>query len=111
MTSETEAQLVARCRQGDAQAWDALFDAHYAAAGRFVFQLSPAFSAEDVEEICQEAFLAVIKNINSFTGASRLQTWIFRIAANKSRDYRERNQAAKRGGGQTHPPPSIGKLR
>jgi RNA polymerase sigma-70 factor (ECF subfamily) len=101
MTSETEAQLVARCRQGDAQAWDALFDAHYAAAGRFVFQLSPTFSAEDVEEICQEAFLAVIKNINSFTGASRLQTWIFRIAANKSRDYRERNHAAKRGGGQT----------
>ncbi|HEY3914905.1 MAG TPA: sigma-70 family RNA polymerase sigma factor [Verrucomicrobiae bacterium] len=101
MTSETEAQLVARCRQGDAQAWDALFDAHYAAAGRFVFQLSPTFSAEDVEEICQEAFLAVIKSINSFTGASRLQTWIFRIAANKSRDYRERAQAAKRGGGQT----------
>jgi RNA polymerase sigma-70 factor (ECF subfamily) len=62
--------------------------------------LSASFSTEDVEEICQDAFLAVIKNINSFTGASRLQTWIFRIAANKARDYRERNQAAKRGGGQ-----------
>lgn len=101
MTSEMESKLVARCRQGDAEAWDLLFDSHYAAAGRFVFQLSPAFSAEDVEEICQEAFLAVIKNIHSFSGVSRLQTWIFRIAANKARDYRERNQAAKRGGGQT----------
>jgi RNA polymerase sigma-70 factor (ECF subfamily) len=98
MNSETD--LIARCRRGDAQAWDELFDAHYAAAGRFIFQLSPSFSVEDVEEICQEAFLAVIKNINSFGGASRLQTWIFRIAANKARDYRERIHAAKRGGGQ-----------
>jgi RNA polymerase sigma-70 factor (ECF subfamily) len=99
MRVETEAQLIARCRQGDEEAWDKLFDLHYAAAGRFVFQLSPAFSAEDVEEICQETFLAVIKNIRSFRGGSRLQTWVFRIATNKARDYRQRQQAAKRGGG------------
>jgi RNA polymerase sigma-70 factor (ECF subfamily) len=101
MSADSEAPLIARCRQGEEQAWDALFDLHYAAAARFVFQLSPTFSREDVEEICQETFLAVIKNILSFEGGSRLQTWIFRIAANKARDYRERQQAAKRGGGQT----------
>jgi len=101
MSADTEAETIARCRQGDDRAWDALFDLHYAAAARFVFQLSPGFSREDVEEICQETFLAVIKNIGSFQGGSRLQTWIFRIAANKARDYRQRQQAAKRGGGQT----------
>jgi RNA polymerase sigma-70 factor, ECF subfamily len=100
MSADSEAPLIARCRQGDDRAWDALFELHYAAATRFVFQLSPTFSREDVEEICQETFLAVIKNIQSFEGGSRLQTWIFRIAANKARDYRERQQAAKRGGGQ-----------
>jgi RNA polymerase sigma-70 factor (ECF subfamily) len=101
MSADLEAPLIARCRQGDERAWNALFDLHYAAAARFVFQLSPAFSREDVEEVCQETFLAVIKNIASFQGGSRLQTWIFRIAANKARDYRERQQAAKRGGGRT----------
>jgi RNA polymerase sigma-70 factor (ECF subfamily) len=99
MSSETEAQLIARCRQGDREAWDTLFDLHYGAAGRFIFQLSAGLSHEDVEEICQETFLAVIKNIHSFKGGSRLQTWIFRIAANKARDYHQRQQAAKRGGG------------
>ena len=99
MSWETEAQLIARCRQGDGEAWDGLFDLHYAATGRFVFQLAPSFSREDVEEICQETFLAVINNLRSFQGGSRLQTWIFRIAANKARDYRQRQQAAKRGGG------------
>jgi RNA polymerase sigma-70 factor, ECF subfamily len=100
MSQGSEAELLSRCRQGDSRAWDELFDRHYAAAGRFVFQLGHDFTREDVEEICQEVFLSVIKNINSFQGNSQFQTWLFRIAANKARDYRQRLHAAKRGGGQ-----------
>lgn len=97
---ESEVQLLARCRRGEAAAWDELFDRHYAAAGRFVFQLASDFTREDVEEVCQEVFLSVIRNLHTFHGDSQFQTWLFRIAANKSRDYREKQQAAKRGGGQ-----------
>jgi RNA polymerase sigma-70 factor (ECF subfamily) len=98
---DSEAHLLIRCRRGDPDAWDELFDRHYAAAGRFIFQLGSDFTPEDVEEICQEVFLSVIKNLSSFNGQSQFQTWLFRIAANKGRDYRERQHAAKRGGGQT----------
>jgi RNA polymerase sigma-70 factor (ECF subfamily) len=94
-----EAGLIERCRRGEAEAWDELFDAHYAATGRFVFQLSSEISREDAEEICQEAFLSVVKNIGTFQRASQIRTWIFRIAANKTRDHLERQHAAKRGGG------------
>jgi RNA polymerase sigma-70 factor (ECF subfamily) len=100
MSTEAEAALLARCRQGQADAWDELFDRHYAAAGRFIYQLGFNFTQEDVEEICQEVFLTVIKSIQSFQGQSQFQTWLFRIAANKARDYRQRQTAAKRGGGQ-----------
>jgi len=100
MGSDAEADLLARCRRGEPGAWDDLFDRHYAAAGRFVFQLGHDFSREDVEEICQEVFMSVIRNLDSFHGGSQFQTWLFRIAANKARDYRQRLQAAKRGGGQ-----------
>ena len=96
---EVEVELLARCRRGEADAWDELFDRHYAAASRFVFQLGSQFTHEDVEEICQEVFLAVIKNLNSFQGGSQFQTWLFRIATNKARDFREKQMAAKRGGG------------
>lgn len=99
MSREGEKQLVARCRSGDADAWNALFDEHYAAVGRFVFQLSPDLPREDVEEICQEVFLSVVKHLSSFNGRSRLQTWIFRIAVNKTRDFLDKQRAAKRGGG------------
>ena len=98
---EAEALLLARCRRGDADAWDELFDRHYAAAGRFVFQLASDFTREDVEEVCQEVFLSVIRNLDSFQGGSQFQTWLFRIAANKARDFREKQHAVKRGGGQT----------
>ena len=100
MISAAETDLLARCRRGESTAWDEVFDRHYAAAGRFIFQLAPDFTREDCEEICQEVFLSAIKNIGTFQGNSQLQTWLFRIAANKARDYREKQRAAKRGGGQ-----------
>jgi RNA polymerase sigma-70 factor, ECF subfamily len=101
----SEAELLERCRREQADAWDELFDLHYAAAGRFIFQLGSDFTHEDAEEICQEVFLAVIRNLQSFHGESQFQTWLFRIAANKARDFRERRNAAKRGSG--HAPISL----
>jgi RNA polymerase sigma-70 factor (ECF subfamily) len=95
-----ESQLLARCLRGEADAWDELFDAHYAATGRFVFQISSDFTAEDVEEICQETFLTIIKSLQTFQGNCQFQTWLFRIAANKAHDYLQKQRAAKRGGGQ-----------
>lgn len=95
-----EAELLARCRRGDPDAWDELFDLHYAATGRFIFQLASDLTHEDADEICQEVFLSVIKNLESFQGESQFQTWLFRIATNKARDFREKRNAGKRGGGQ-----------
>jgi RNA polymerase sigma-70 factor, ECF subfamily len=99
MGYEAEVDLLACCRRGEPDAWDELFDRHYAAAAQFVFQLGHDFTREDVEEICQDAFLSVIKHLDSFQGGCQFQTWLFRIAANKARDYRQRQHAAKRGGG------------
>ncbi len=94
-----EARLLSRCLQGDEDAWDELFERHYVPATRFIFQLGHDFTAEDVEEICQEVFVTVVRSLHTFQGQSQFQTWLFRIAANRARDYRQRLHAAKRGGG------------
>jgi RNA polymerase sigma-70 factor (ECF subfamily) len=99
VSAAVEAELLARCLRGDGEAWDELFDRHYGAASRFIFQLGYDFTQEDVEEICQEVFLTVIKSLHTFQHQSQFQTWLFRIAANRARDYRQRQNAAKRGGG------------
>src|SRR5712671_4987283 len=98
----SEAQIIADCRSGSAAAWDSLFDKYYATVARFVFQLSGDFSHEDTEEICQETFLSVVRNLSLFQGRSSFQTWLLRIAANKAMDYREKTRAAKRGGNAVH---------
>jgi DNA-directed RNA polymerase specialized sigma24 family protein len=74
MARETEADLLARCRLGKEGAWDELFTLHYAAATRFVYQLAHNFTVEDTEEICEEAFVSIIRNLNSFKGESQFQT-------------------------------------
>jgi len=101
-TEPSDAELIAACRQGNADAWDALFDRYYPVTARFVFQLSGDFSHEDTEEICQETFLAVVGNLDSFKAKSAFQTWLLRIASNKAKDFREKSRAAKRGGSAVH---------
>jgi RNA polymerase sigma-70 factor, ECF subfamily len=98
----SDEELIDSCRKGDHDSWDTLFDKFYPVAARFVFQLSGDFSHEDTEEICQETFLAVVRNFDSFQGRSSFQTWLLRIAANKAMDFREKARAAKRGGDAVH---------
>src|SRR5688572_26980223 len=95
----SEALLLARCLKGDGEAWDELFSCHYEPAARFLFQLGYDLTREDVEEICQEVFLTVVKSLGTFQGNCAFQTWLFRVAANKARDYRQKMCAAKRGSG------------
>lgn len=99
---ENEAELIARCRSQESAAWDDLFDRYYATVARFVFQLSGDLSHEDTEEICQETFLSVVRNLGSFQGKSSFQTWLLRIAGNKAMDFRQKTHAAKRGGHSVH---------
>src|SRR5262245_8084974 len=98
----SEAQIIAECRAGNTTAWDSLFGKYYTTVARFVFQLSGDFSHEDTEEICQETFLSVVRNLPSFQGRSSFQTWLLRIAANKAMDYCEKTRAEKRGGKAVH---------
>jgi RNA polymerase sigma-70 factor (ECF subfamily) len=100
--STAETELIERCQTNEEEAWDVLFDTYYATVARFVFQLSGDFSHEDTEEICQETFLSVVRNLGSFQGKSSFQTWLLRIAANKAMDFREKTRAAKRGGSTIH---------
>lgn len=101
MSPLEEQALLDRCRSGKGEAWDEFFDAFYGPTHRFVSQLLPDGSLQDLEDVCQEAFLAAIRALPSFGGRSRIQTWLCRIAANKARDHRDHRSAAKRGGGRS----------
>ncbi|OEK07592.1 RNA polymerase subunit sigma-70 [Flavivirga aquatica] len=51
---------------------------------------------EDAEDIAQEVFVEVFNSINKFKGNSKLSTWIYRIATNKSLEFIRKKNAKKR---------------
>ena len=54
--------------------------------GKKIFNLGYRITGcrEDAEEVVQETFLKVFKNINKFKGESSIFTWIYKIALNHS---------------------------
>ncbi|ERT68420.1 MAG: RNA polymerase sigma factor [Cetobacterium somerae] len=49
--------------------------------------LSTVKNAEDAEDIAQEVFISVYKNLKGFREESNIYTWIYRIAINKTYDF------------------------
>ena len=48
--------------------------------------LSVVKNDDDAEDICQETFISVYKNLSKFREESNIYTWIYRIAMNKTYD-------------------------
>ncbi len=75
-----EAQLIERAKQGDAQAFQALYDKHK----RRVYSLCLRMTANtaEAEDLTQEAFLQLYRKIATFRGESAFSTWLHRLSVN-----------------------------
>lgn len=80
MRSETEAVLIDRVRGGDAAALEGLMEAFAPRVHRLAYGI--VRNEPDTEEIVQDVFLNLFRNIDGFEGRSALGTWIYRITVN-----------------------------
>ncbi len=77
------AEIVARCKQGDAAAFRDLFQRHAGGVYRHLkLLIGPN---EDVDDLLQLVFLNVFQSIKRFKGDSAFSTWLFRITINVAR--------------------------
>jgi RNA polymerase sigma-70 factor (ECF subfamily) len=74
------AELVSRCRRGDAAAFRELFLTHRQDVARLVFRMTGARA--DLEDLVQEVFLQVHRSIGDFRGDARFSTWLYRLTVN-----------------------------
>ena len=87
-------ELAARCRAGDADAFEELYRQHARRLFSLVFRMMG--SAEDAEDLLQEVFLQAHRKLAGFRGESTLGTWLYRLAMNHCLDHL-RGRRAKMG--------------
>lgn len=87
--ADGDADLLDRLRTGNADAFRTLLRRHHRAVVRVVGAIVRREAI--AEEVAQEAWLSVVRNIHAFDGRGTLKGWIFRIAINaaKARAPRE----------------------
>jgi len=76
----SEAEAIERAKQGDAEAFEALYNLHK----RRVYSLCLRMTANTAaaEDLTQEAFLQLFRKIGTFRGESAFSTWLHRMAVN-----------------------------
>lgn len=69
--------------------FDLIYDTHFDKVFNKI--RSMVKSIHDAEDISQEVFVAVYKNMNKFHNKSSIYTWIYKIALNKVYDFYRKN--------------------
>ena len=82
-SERNEAQLIARIRGGEVEAFYELVRPYERAA--FVAASSLVRNDADAEEVTQEAILKAFKNISRFRQESKFSTWLIQICINEAK--------------------------
>jgi RNA polymerase sigma-70 factor, ECF subfamily len=78
--AKVETQLIARAKDGDEQAFEALFHAYE----RRVYLLCARMTGDmiEAEDLTQETFLQLFRRISTFRNESTFATWLHRVTVN-----------------------------
>jgi RNA polymerase sigma-70 factor (ECF subfamily) len=76
--------LVDRAQKGDGQAFEALYQRYLP---RVYNRLRALIPQEDVDDLTQDVFLAVVRSLTSFERSSTFVTWLYSITNHKISDY------------------------
>jgi RNA polymerase sigma-70 factor (ECF subfamily) len=71
--------------------FDKIFDTYFERVYNKI--LGMVKNPEDAEDIAQEVFVSVYKNLKKFRKESGIYTWVYRIAINKTYDFFRKNKS------------------
>lgn len=82
---ESEAALVARAREGDAEAFDSLIRRYLRPA--FAVALAGVGDPSDAEDVVQDAFVRAVQRIHDCREPERFGAWLLQIVRNHARNH------------------------
>lgn len=85
-----EADLVRRCLDGDAAAWDTLVQVYW----QKVFNIAYKFVArvDEAEDLTQDIFVKLLKALDTYDRRASFETWLTRVSRNLCIDHYRRRR-------------------
>jgi RNA polymerase sigma-70 factor (ECF subfamily) len=90
MQEKTDQQLIADYLKGDAESLEILIGRHLNSVYRFASRY--AASREDTDDITQEIFVKVWRNLKKFKQDKNFRAWLFTIAKNSALDWQKKKR-------------------
>ncbi len=84
----SDSELVLKSQQGDVRAFDELVERYHGKIYGLTYNMTS--NREDAEDLTQEVFMKAFEALPRFQGKSSFYTWIYRIAVNKTINYRKK---------------------
>ena len=85
--------LVKKIIDGDSGSFEKLVSRYQKKIFAFIYRMVE--SKEDAGDLTQEVFLQVFRSLNTFRGDAKLNTWLYRIASNKTLDFLRKSKKAR----------------
>lgn len=89
----SDIEIIEQLKQGNEQAFRQLVENHQKLVVNTCFGMVQ--NREDAEDIAQDVFIEVYRNIQKFRADSKLSTWLYRIAVNRSLNHIRDNKKNK----------------
>ena len=84
----SDVDLVLKVQRGDVQAFDQLVERYYGKIYGLTYNMTS--NREDAEDLTQAVFVKAFQALPKFQGKSAFYTWVYRIAVNKTINYRKK---------------------
>lgn len=91
---EDDTRFVARCRQGETEAFSHLVRRHQKKMLNLAFRIIGDY--EEACDVVQESFLSAFRSIRTFRGEAQFSTWLSSIVLNHSRSHLKQRAARLR---------------
>jgi RNA polymerase sigma-70 factor (ECF subfamily) len=87
---EAEINLIAKCQEGDHQAFNRLVMCYQNLVYNFLYRLAPNW--DDIDDLAQEVFVKVYHSIKKLKDRSQFKSWLHSIAVNVYVDEQRRRK-------------------
>ncbi|SHK01537.1 RNA polymerase, sigma subunit, ECF family [Tangfeifania diversioriginum] len=89
----SEAEIIKKLQEGDENAFRQLVEKYQQLVVNTCFGL--VHNTEDAEDIAQDVFIEVFRSVHKFRADSKISTWLYRIAVNRSLNFIRDNKRRK----------------